>query len=281
MSLDLDSLLDASGRDVAGLATFASAELDLKAGALDQLTLTVLESDARGWERLRAVGLLSAGASLRWRDCVLGVASVGLEWGRQQMARTLVARSALAGAMKDSYRTSVEVNTSPSAWVTRRAIELGGSAVCQPSATRERVVQMGGTKRQSDLDVVETLASQLGWGWAESGAVLRFGHRYWAWEYPAALHTVTWGLAAKTDAHDAQLDMDADDLTNSATGVLTLPYQVGAEVRPWDALTLDGFEDFEGTWLVDRVQITADWASPVTVHISQPRPPSARAGSSH
>lgn len=280
MSLDLDSLLDSSGREVAGLATFASAELDLRAGALDQLTLTVMESDLRGWGRLSALGLLTVGASLRWRDCVMVVASVGLEWSHQMASRTLIARSALASAMKDSYRTSVEVNTSPSGWVTRRAVEMGGTASCQPSATRERVIQLGGSRRQSDLDVVETLASQLGWSWAESGATIRFGSRYWAWEFPAALRAVTWGLSAVTDAHSAQLDMDADDPTNSATGVLALPYVAGADVRPWDVLSLDGFEDFDGTWLVDRVEIVADWSTPVTVHVSRPLPPSARAGSS-
>lgn len=280
MSLDTASLLiggEAPSDDLLDLLT--GIRIDAGADAVAQLVCD-FDDNSRLLDR---AGLLTAGTIVDWRGGRFAVAGVGGRFGNGSgIGRTVVARSALARSLRTSHRAAAERNTSPGAWMARRAATAGGRAVCQPSSSRELILQIAGDRRESDLDVAARIGRRMGWSWAEWGGTIRYGSRWWALTGgPAgqATHAVTWSSGQPSDAYRADLDDDSDDIANTATGSLDVPYDLGASVAPWDLLDLEGFEGWDGLWLVDRVQFTADLSSPVTVEVSRPRPPTSKAGS--
>lgn len=278
MSLDTASLLIGGQPPSADLLDLLAAmDLDAAAGSVAQLTLTFKDNTTV----LKRAGLLTEGTQIGWRDGDFTVSGPGLSVDHSGVRRRVTARSSLARRLRLAHRAAAEPHVSPSAWVQRRATRAGGTAVCQPSATRELVLQRSGATRQSDLDVLASLARELGWSWAEWGGLVAFGSGWWALNTATFQRTiaVTWGDGGSQDAISADLDNDTDDRTNSATGTLCLPYDTGAGLRPWDRLDLDGFEEWDGLWLVERLVHGADLANPVTVEIVRPRAPSPKAGS--
>jgi hypothetical protein len=275
---DLDAITLAGGKLTADIVdAVTEVKIDYSTDTVAQLTLTV--SDAKAV--LPAV-LLTAGTALTWLGEPWQVAARSSVYGSDAtLLRTFTARSALARALRRRYKATVEKKVSPSQWVTGRATTAGGRVTCQASAKQSTIAQPSGRDRQSDLDVIANLASDLQWSWVEWDGRLFFGSRHWAWQTGPTGRSwpVTWIRDETTDVLSADLAVDDDDTDNAVTGTLELPYRFGRKVRPWDRLQPTGL-GVSGLLLVEQVSITADGASPVQVQVSQPRPPAKKAGSS-
>lgn len=195
---------------------------------------------------------------------------------------TIAARSPLARRLRRRYKVSDTKKVSPSQWVTARVKAAGGKAVCQTSNKELDISQRGGNQRQSELDVIGNLASELDWSWAEHSNTFYFGSRHWAWKGGAGTPTwrVTWKTVEATDALSMSWTVSDDNAEDFANLDLELPYQAGQRLRPWHRIQLRGAGVADGIWLVDSVAVTHDGVSSVAVTASQPRKPSPKKGSS-
>lgn len=280
MSLSLDRLVVRGGRVRADVASAVTAlTVDASAGTVAQLTIDLDDGGV-----LASSGLADVGGTVTWDGDPWQVAASTTTWSAEAtVAHRVDCRSRLARALRRTYRASAERQVSPSDWVARRVAAAGGVAVCQPSAKRSTIAQTSGDERQSELDVIESLASDLGWTWVEFGGRLLFGSAHWAWTTgPAGQKTwpATWRRNPATDVQSAEITADDDDTETIATGTATLPGSVGDRVRPWDLLRLTGFGNRDGNYLVTGVSRSADPATPTSVQLAQPRRESTKAGSS-
>lgn len=215
-----------------------------------------------------------AGHETRWR-----VGAIEAEY--RSALRTFRARSSLAQGLRKTFGSRVEQKVSPTEWVARKVKEVGGTTVAQKSNKRLAIAQSGGDEPQSVLDVIGSLAGELEWRWVEVDGVMFFGHPHWAWQGGAGTPTfrVTWADDPRTDALELSPSLSDDDLALGGTLDLSLPYTQGARLRPWHRLELRGVGPYDGTWLVDSVEITEDGVSPVRVTAQIPRQPRKRKGS--
>lgn len=195
---------------------------------------------------------------------------------------TIAARSPLARTLRRKYKVSDTKKVSPSQWVTARVKSAGGTAVCQQSSKELDISQRGGDQRQSELDVITGLASELDWAWVEHSNTFYFGSRFWAWQGGAGTPTwpVTWKTKSNSDAIALNWAVSDDNADEFATVDLELPYEAGERMRPWHRIRLRGAGVVDGTWLVESVAVTHDGISPVQISASQPRKPSPKKGSS-
>lgn len=277
--VDLDTVTLAGKRLSADLtAAITGLTVEYGTDAVAQLTLTCTDSGPLASSRL-----LVPDTTVTWLDDPWEIGGRTTTWGDDNtIVHEIVCRSTLARRLRRTYKASAEQRVSPSQWVTRRVTAAHGRAVCQPSSKRGTIAQTSGDNRQSTLDVIANLASDLGWSWVESGSRLLFGSRYWAWRNAPSgqkTYAITWGRDDRTDALSAELGVDDDDTETAASGTITVPYELGRRLRPWDLLDAAGFGRDSGTWLVEKLTITADGSTPVTVDVSQPLPPAKKAGS--
>jgi len=254
--------------------------LDASSDSVAQLTVTA--SDDNGI--IAASNLAATGTALTWMGQAWQVAAITTRWGEDNtIGHSFDCRSALARRLRRTYKASAEKKVSPSQWVTGRVTAAGGIAICQPSSKQGTIAQSSGSDRQSELDVIANLASDLDWSWCEWGGRLWFGSRYWAWSGNATgqrLWPVTRGTSPASDAISVEATIDSDTTDNLATGTVTVPYGYGVKVRPWDRVRLAGYGQRDGVWLVDAISVTADGFSPVSLTIAQPHLPAKKKGSS-
>lgn len=276
---DLTTVTLAGSKLTADLSdAITTVTVEYGTGTVAQLVLTVVDSA----KALAGSPLLTPGTAMTWQQDRWQVAGRTSSRGSDDtLLHTFTARSTLARGLRRRYQASAEKKVSPSQWVTRRVAKAGGQAVCQASAKQGTIAQPSGSDRQSDLDVIANLASDLEWTWVEWGGRLFFGHRHWAWQTAPTGRTwpVTWGVDPSTDALASEFTWDDDDTENAISGSVDLPNGYGTLIRPWDRLLLTGFGAV-ATVLVEQVSITADGTSPVQVQVAQPRPPAKKAGSS-
>lgn len=257
-----------------------SLRIDAKPGAVTDLTITAL--DSRGL--LAKAGLMDAGTVLTWRGGKRITTGHGRTVPREGSSTiSVTTRSPIAAELRATYRSSVQHKVSPTEWVTQRVQAAGGVAVCQPSATKGSIAQTSGDKRQSELDVIAGLASQLGWSWCERDEAFWFGSRHWAWtQNPSG--QATWKITHRTDADrdllEADFNSDSDSQDDEASGTITVPYSTGIQMQPWDLIQVSGVgTPWSGLWLVEGINYTADLVSPITVPISRPKAPAKKTGS--
>lgn len=240
-----------------------------------ELSITLADPDDTVTRAATAlIGSTLTFAGQRWQ--VGAVEGALAEWGT---ALTIRARDPLAKQLRRTYKTSAEKKVSPGDWVTGRVRAAGGTATVQASSKRATIAQ---SKNQSVLEVIGDLASELEWSWTSYDGRLLFGSRYAAWQGRlGGLPTwrVTWQANPNTDALSATWTDSDDNTENRAELEIELPYEYGAQLRPWHRIqsTLPGAT---GTWLVQSVSITHDGATPVRVTATQPKKPSPKAGSS-
>ena len=278
-TIDVGTLAIAGRSASARLAeVLVSMTLDASAGSVAQLSITAKD------EGSALSSLATTGTAVTWQGQAWMVGSVTRSRGSDNVVLvTMECRSTLAKRLRQQYRPSAESKVSPSQWVARRVRSAGGVAVCQPSAKQSTIAQMGGNDRQSVLDVIASLAGDLGWEWSETAGRLLFGSRHWAWGGgPAGQRTwpVSWATSPDSDALSIELTSDDDDTDNARSGTIAVPYASGVRMRPWDRISLAGAGIDDGTYLVDSLSITADLVTPVSVQVSRPRRPAKKAGSS-
>jgi hypothetical protein len=211
------------------------------------------------------------------------VGSVEAAYSGDELTTVAVAaRSPLARSLRRRYKVTDSKKVSPSQWVTARVKAAGGVAVCQQSSKQLDISQRGGDQRQSELDVIGNLASELDWSWTEHSNTFYFGSRHWAWKGGAKtpMWKVTWRQAPATDAITAAWTVSDDNSDDFANLDLELPYDAGQRMRPWHLIQVKGLGVADGVWLVDSVSVTHDGVAAVQVSASQPRKPSPTGGSS-
>ena len=274
-TLDTASLTITGAKAIADLTdTLTAITEDAAAGSVAQLSLTV--SDNPG-ALLSATSILATGASITWRGRARELAAFSTRLNDDNaLEHTFSARSTLARKLRSDAKTRVRQNITPSAWVTAMVKAAGGKAVCQPSNARAVIGQRGkGARKQTTLDVIANLASDLGWSWCERDGLMLFGSRWWAWGGLAV--TSTWPIALRGEAVvDVDLAVDADDTSNAGSGQIMLAYDAAADIQPWDRLRLTGAGIYDGDWLIEKVKVNGDPSQPVEVDIAIPRKPVAK-----
>ena len=281
MTLDTDSLRLAGAKLTVDL-TNVLVSLTVDCGTEQVAQLTIQASDDKGV--VTRTALATPGTSVLWRGDTWQVGARTTERGSDNtILHTFDCRSTLARRLRKTFKASAEQKVSPSQWVTRRVTAAGGTAVCQPSSKQGTIAQTSGDQRQSELDVIASLASDAGWTWVEWAGRLWFGSRHWAWQGGATgqrLWPVTWATSAASDALDSSITVDDDDTDNFATGSITVPYDYGVKIRPWDRVSLTGHGVDDGIYLVEKVSFTGDQVTPITVEVAQPHRPAKKSGSS-
>lgn len=253
--------------------------LDFQVGTVGELSISV--ADPTG--RLDGSPLAALGTTVTMTDDPAGswevgsidaVYSAGITW-------TYRCRSKLAKNLRAKFKTSAEVKVSPTDWVSRRVKEAGGKVIAQPSQKRIAIGQGGKQDRQSVLDVIGDLASEMEWGWAEYGGTFYFGDAYWAFTGGPRLPTwpVTWKSNPASDALSISVNLSDDDTEARGSLDLILPHDYGRRLRPWHRVQLQDAGRYSGTWLVSSVSYRDDDVSSVDVSCSLPRKPSKKGGS--
>jgi len=259
--------------DLDGVVT--SVQVSWATGSVAELTVDCV--DPRGV--LASHDLTRRGATVTLDGQPWVVGTVRTELAGDGADVTVRAQSRLARALRRRYRVAVQAGVSPSQWVAARVAGHGGTATCQPSATRKAVSQAGGTETQSELDVIGSLAGDLDWQWVEWDGRFLFGSRWWAWQGQAGLPAwpVTWCADPGRDAATAAGEVSDDDTDTAGTLDLTLPAERGALLRPWHRVAMApgaAGPDLAGVWLVDAVTWTVDGTSDVDVRCVRPTRPS-------
>jgi hypothetical protein len=270
----------ASKKVAAQVAEFITdITLDYAPGQVAELSLTV--ADPTG--RLDNSPLANLGTTVTMTDDPAGswevgsidaVYAAGITW-------TYRCRSKLAKNLRTRFKAGAEVKVSPTEWVTRRVKEAGGRTVSQPSSKRVAIGQGGKQDRQSVLDVITDLASELEWAWVEHGNTFYFGDPYWALQGGTRLPLwpVTWKTNVRSDALAMSVNLSDDDTETRGTLELSLPNAYGRRLRPWHRVQLKDAGRYSGVWLVDSVSYRDDDYSAVDVSCSLPRKPSKKGGS--
>lgn len=235
--------------------------------------MTVALTDTKGQMTRSQLGL--TGTSIvtgdgRWE--VGGVKQTNL--GQTAIAWDVRARSELARRLRKAKAEKAK-GVRSTVWVANRAKAAGGKCWTQPSQ-RKATVDPG--SNETVMDIIDALASDLGWSWTEWDGNVLFMDPWWAWtEQPAYLPMwgVTWADRADTDALELETDLDDDDTATFGTGALSLPYAYGRRLRPMHTVDLRGDNlkgKRAGTWLITGVGWTANRPeAPVSVSIARPR----------
>ena len=253
--------------------------LDFSVGSVAELAITA--ADPTG--RLDGSPLAALGTTVTMTDDPQGsweVGSIDAVYGAG-ITWTYRCRSKLAKNLRQKFKMSAETKVSPTEWVTRKVREAGGKTVAQPSQKQVAIGQAGKQDRQSVLDVIGSLASDLEWGWAEHGGTFYFGDAYWALTGGPKLPTwpVTWKKDPASDALEMQVNLSDDDTESRGTLDLTLPHAFGRRLRPWHRIQLSDAGRYSGTWLVQSVSYLDDDVSTVDVSCNLPRKPAKKGGS--
>lgn len=256
-------------------------------GAVSGLTVswaanTVAELRVELVDRNRALAdhsLLALGTSVQWAGGAWEVGSVERTYAAWGLALAVGCRSALAKALRlAADRTRTDRNCTPQSWITRRVAELGGSAVVEAGASRRTIVQRRG---QSVLDVMAALASDTETEWVEFDGTIYVGTAWWAFQGGPGLPmwSVSW-LGGGVEAVALSGAVSADDLTQGASASVTVPWELGSQVRPWHRLHLSGAgEPLDGAWLVGDVSLDVLGESPVVLSLSRPLQSAPKVGS--
>lgn len=212
--------------------------------------------------------LATEGAPVTFDGEPLSVANVAAAFGAT-IEPSITLRSRVARRLLQTSGASVEKGTSPSQWVARRVRRAGGTAICQPSATRKHVAQKGGKEAETDLDVLQRLADDLGYSWIEQDGVVVFAARTWVVQTkPRGSRTLTRDTATFIAA---TFENTPDSDTDLATGTITVAQELGVKVKLWQVLTLKGFSIYSGDWLVTGVSGERDTTSDWSITVARPK----------
>lgn len=261
--------------DIAQIIT--SIDVSYAVGQVAELAITGADNGGRlASSSLAQLGMPVTYAGMSWE-----VGSFDCEFVGGGLVWTFRCRSKVARTMRRTYSVRADRAVSASAWVSSRVAAAGGTTVAETSSTKPTISQSGGTNRQSELDVIGTLASDLQFSWVEYGGTFYFANPRWVYDGNAGTNTwpVTWLKNPATDALSLTLSESDDDKTNLGTGNLTVPQDLGILIRPWDRIQFSNVGQFESMWLVESVSGRLDGVAAFTVSLVIPRIPIPKAGS--
>lgn len=247
-----------------------SATLSMQAGSIVEMTLT--------WT---ATSLLDAAFPLVNGDLVQ-VAGRKYQVGRRERALlpdgsvqvSLKCRSILGRQLRQEYIVRATGNVSPDAWVTAAVTRAGGRVLTQKSTTRETITQRGGKERSSTLKVIDSLASTLGWTWAEADGLVTF-----ASGYAILMGTVPGARTTRVALRDAEqfTSWDSDDSAEAQAGAtIVLPDTFDVDPLTVVDVADNGIGPDAGRWLVESTSQDLMTSAGVQVTLTRPRRPVAR-----
>lgn len=194
--------------------------------------------------------------------------------GEKAVSWDVRARSELARRLRKAKAEKAKGIRS-TAWTTARVKAAGGTCLVQPSQ-RKAAVDPGSD--DTVLDIIDTLAQDLGWAWTEWEGTFLFMDPWWAWtEQPSYLPMwgITWASKASTDALELETDLDDDDTATLGVGTLLVPHGYGRRMRPMHTVDLRGDNlkgKRAGTWLITDVGWTVNRPEAgVSLTIARPR----------
>lgn len=203
--------------------------------------------------------------------------------GEDVVAWDVRARSQLARGLR--RRKAKKAKKAKSVSLVRQEVQAaGGQCFAQPS---QRTTDVNPGSDDTAINLIDTLAQDLGWSWTEYDGTVIFADPHWAWQSPPDWlpgWSVTWCERATTDALSLDTDIDSDDTATLGTGTLTLPHSYGRLLRPMHTVRLEGDRlkgARSGWWVVTDVSWVANRPeAPVAVGIARPRKgiPQARTG---
>lgn len=268
------------------------ANLSLSLGELTQFTLAVADPGLRILESR----LLHSGGALDWWGLPMEVAVLEPGQGTTEQL-TVTARSLVGLKMKRATGALVEANTTPTEFMARRVAAAGGKFVGEPSAGRPQVGRKApgpGEAPESDWDVGQRLATELGYIAGEAAGTYYFGRPSWLMGR-AVPWRVAWpghprGAAALRTGATETITLPtcrrSEQAPEAATVEAAVPWAAGVGIRPGaHRLELAGVPTFEGAYLITGVTIEVDGTTPVTIAGATPvdptpQPPEADAAGS-
>lgn len=262
---------DVAERVVGGSVSLSTTEVT-------QLDLSLVDN---GFDTLRS-GLFSAGTpTSRGSRCDFGglpleVRAIEVSPRGEDHALRITARSLGASAARRAKGNHVLRDLSPTEYVKRGAKLFGLKFVGQPSAKRHNI---GRQKGESEYDVWQRLATELGYDCFEAAGVVYFGKPTWLIDQGEEL-VVAW-KGRRTGEQIDQLPTcrrTGDDAKRLATVTANLRGALGRRALPGLRLSLDGVPTFDGRYMIDSVNLDLTDGSPVVVGAStainpKPQPP--------
>ena len=270
-----------SGKRMAGGVEKALGDVTVSFGLQQAAQMTLSITDLTGVmtrSELASTGTIISADNGRWQVGGMQVTNLGAS----TTSWTVRARSALARRLRKQQAKEL-TRVRAVDWIERTVKAAGGGAICQPS---QRRTSLDPADDETVMDVIDALAQDLGWSWAEYGGRIVFMDPHWVWsEQPKSIPmwAVTWGSSPATDALSLDTDLDDDDSAALGTGNLTLPHGYGRRLRPLHIVDLGkGLAGKRaGAWCVTNVDFVLNRPeSPVSVQIARPRKgiPQARTG---
>ncbi|HEX3542790.1 MAG TPA: glucosaminidase domain-containing protein [Acidimicrobiales bacterium] len=264
-SLDVDG----TARHVIG------GSVDLAHDRLSQFVFTCVDGDFAISGRFGKE--LGQGASFGSPTVQMTVAVVETANGQAGPETTVTLRPALSGWLARDKGPLTENGVSATDWLSHRVSEynakgppalggLAGAFMGQPTAKRATIQRTAPAGKplqyESSWDVGKRLASEEGFFFFESMGAVWFGKPSWV-AAQATRFDIGWGPLADTSRpHALSLSVPACrrslDVLTGDTCVVTVPHDIGEQIRPGMVLTLTGVFGFNADYLVVRVRWTHD-----------------------
>ena len=223
------------------------------------------------------------GAQVDYGDLrvLIAAVEVGPDPAGAHIAVTVTARSFGMQRLRKSKRGPWS-NMSPTQVVETMANLNGMGFVAKGSPTRSTISRQDGEKEgdeESDLDLAERLAKELGYVLFDGGQVLYFGPPSWLLSKGVEVRA-EWNYRLGYDVLGIPtIRRTTDDEDRRRTITLALPYERGRRVRPGHKLAHHGIAAFHGDYLVTSVRWNElDPSEPVEIEAiipidPEPEPP--------
>lgn len=259
-------------------AIIGAPSISMSTTQVSQVDLDIKDVD---FDLLRS-GLFTAGASLDFQNERLEVAVVETG-GTISPTLTIKARSKGVQILKREKGEKVWSNLSPTDLARQTAQRVGLDFIGQSSPSRATISRAGadttGQESETQWALLRNLAAQEGFIIFEAEATLYFGAPTWLMDNARR----TWNLGfpdrpGRTDNDIYPMTIpvcrrSANDEDDAVEVSFSVPFSVGIDMRPGDALNLSGMPSFNGEYLINTVDIELDGRSPVGVSASTPIDP--------
>lgn len=262
-------------------AVIGAPGISMSTTQVSQVDLDIKDSD---FDLLRS-GLFTAGSTFRFQDERLEVAVVETG-GTISPTLKIKARSKGVQILKREKGAKIWKDLSPTDLVKSTARRVGLGVVAQSSPSRAEIARTGadgtGEEAESMWALLRDLAAQEGYILFEARSTLYFGEPTWlmanaqqVWNlgFPDRPGKGAGDIYSMTIPVCRRSSNDEDDAVELS---FTLPFSVGIQVRPGDAVNLTGMPSFTGTYLINSVDITLDGRTPVSVSAGTPIDPEPR-----
>lgn len=267
----IGELVARGGRYQAAIAaSVLSGRLSLTVDEVSQFDLRLCDSDGM----LARARMFGPGAQIDIGAYPMQVSAYELgEDPEAGQYLDVTARSWGAQKMREARGERSWPNMSPSQFVQRSAAFYGLKSIVETTPLEPSIDRAGPDPRkandpgESDWDVMQRLAEELGFIAFEALGTVYFGRPSWLVRVLPRV-TVTWGARSKVDGSLLRMPTcrrTADDPKAPRTVDLHLTQSVAAKYRPGMAVDLRGVPDFETRYIVAGVDIDFDDTREATV----------------